>query len=115
MTALREFSAHVRFNFKSPCGKINLYDDVDSVCLVHDRISMGATTRTNLEGNFPNAYFIRDSFAGPIHAFLTDRFAVAEWAGMWDYRFRANDIAAMNADYVIYIVSERNIPDMMRN
>ena len=114
-TALREYSAFVNFRFDSPCGKINLYDDIDSVCLVHDRISMAATTRTNVQGNFPNAYFIRDSFAGPIHAFLTDRFATAEWRRMWDYRFTANEIAGMGADYVIYIISERNIPEIMHN
>ena len=112
-TALREYSAFVDFNFTSPCGKINLYDDVDSVCLVHERISRAQTTMTNLQGNFPKAYIFRDSFAGPIHAFLTDRFSEANWLAMWDYRFRASDIAEFDPDYVIYIISERNIPEMM--
>jgi hypothetical protein len=112
---LRETSAFVNFNFNPPGGHINLYDDVGSVCLVHERVSNAQTTNTNEEGNFPSAYIFRDSFAGPLHAFMTDRFSEATWKAMWDYHFRATEIAQKNPDYVIYIVNERNIKELLRN
>ena len=119
---LKETSSFVRFKFEPPVynsnynsGFVDLYNG-NSVCLVHDRVQFPHTTNTNLKDlNLPSAYIFRDSFEGPLHAFYTDRFSTATFKGMWDYSFNANQITSQNPDYIIYILSERNIKGVLYN
>ncbi|MCL2814393.1 MAG: DUF4358 domain-containing protein [Oscillospiraceae bacterium] len=120
-----ETSTFVEFKFDPPhynpdydTGHVNIYDQDCSMRMsvrpLHVRVQFDHTTETNLKGlNLPSAYFFRDSFEGPLHAFYTDRFSRAKFKGMWDYRFNANDIAKENPDYIIYVVNERNIKNVM--
>ena len=109
---LKETSVFCDFKFEPPCGHIDLYDG-DSVTLLHSVMSDPRTTKTNIDGNFPSAYVFRDSFAGPIHAFLTDRFSDATWRGYWNYNYDIKSIERANPDYVIYLLTERNIRNIM--
>jgi len=119
---LKETSAFVKFNFEPPIfndnydtGHPDLYNG-NSVCLVHNRVEFSHTTESNVAGvKLPKAYFFRDSFEGPLHAFYTDRFSSATFKSMWDYNFNATEIAKENPDYVIYIISERNIKNVLYN
>ncbi|MCL2774489.1 MAG: hypothetical protein FWD71_14260 [Oscillospiraceae bacterium] len=114
LSDLKETSAFVKFNFDPPGNHLDLYDG-NSVRLVHARVQDAQTTHTNLTGNFPSVYIYRDSFAGPLHAFITDRFSTAYFTPMWDYTWRLNDIVKQNPDYVLYIINERNIPAVLYN
>jgi hypothetical protein len=118
---LRETTTFVNFKFDPPhynpdynTGHVNIYDQNCALKMsarpIHARVQFGHTTQTNLSGlKLPTAYFFRDSFEGPLHAFYTDRFETATFRGMWDYGFNATQLANMNPDYIIYILSERNI------
>ena len=127
LSDLRETTTFVKFNFDPPhynpdynTGHVNIYDQncvmKMSARPIHARVQFAHTTQTNLTGlNLPNAYFFRDSFEGPLHAFYTDRFANATFKGMWDYNFNLNQVVNTNPDYIIYIISERNIKNVLYN
>ena len=113
--ALRETAPFVEFLFEPPCGHAYLYNDAKgpSVVFDHSVMSSARKTNTNLSGRFPSAYIFRDSFGGSIHAFLTDRFSEITWQAYWNYRYNINTIAEVNPDYVIYLITERNIRNIM--
>ena len=113
--ALRETGTFVEFLFEPPCGHAYLYNDAQgpSVVFDHNVMSRARTTNTNLSGNFPSAYIFRDSFGGSIHAFLTDRFSEISWQAYWNYKYNINTIAENNPDYIIYLITERNIRNIM--
>lgn len=114
-TALKETSVFCEFKFDSPCGHKDVYDYTSgkSVTLDHEVVGKSQTTNTNLEGNFPSAYIFRDSFGGPIFAFLTDRFSEAKWHKWGQYNYDIKTIEKTNPDYIIYIITERNIRNIM--
>jgi len=122
-SALKEYTTFANFNFDPPhfnsdfnkghLGR-DLYNRNNSY-IIHARVAHQHTTNSNMPGNLPSVYVMRDSFEGPLHAFYTDRFSTATFAGMWDYNFNAAEIARLNPDYVLYVISERNIRNVMFN
>ena len=113
---LKETTSLVKFNFDPPGKRLDLYENGNCLNLVHAKVSMSQTTNTNLKGlKLPKAYFFRDSFEGTLHDFITDRFDTATFNGMWDYNFNINKVTAANPDYIIYVISERNIKNVLYN
>ena len=124
---LRETTTFAKFNFDPPhynsdynTGHVGLYDEncamKMSARLIHSRVQFAHTTKTNLTGpQLPSVYVLRDSFEGPLHAFYTDRFSSAVFKGMWNYNFNAGEIASVDPDYILYIISERTIKDVLFN
>ena len=127
LSDLCETTTFANFRFDPPhynpefnTGHVNLYDQdcalKMSARLIHSRVQFAHTTHTNLAGlNLPSAYILRDSFEGPLHAFYTDRFSTAAFKGMWDYNFNLNEIVSLDPDYILYIISERNIKNVLYN
>jgi hypothetical protein len=124
---LRETTTFARFRFDPPHfnpdfngGHINIYDQ-DCVMgmsarIIHARVQFAHTTRSNLTGlNLPSVYVLRDSFEGPLHAFYTDRFSTATFRGMWNYNFDMNEIVSLDPDYILYVISERTIKNVLYN
>ena len=112
---MKETTAFVKFKFDPPGGRIDMYESGNCLNLVHSKVSGAQTTHTNLTGNFPSVYIYRDSFAGTLHDFITDRFSTATFTGMWDYNWRLNDIVSKDPDYILYVISERNIKQVLYN
>ena len=115
MPTLKETAPFVDFKFDPPCGHANLYNNTqgESVVFDHNVMSKARTTKTNLSGNFPKAYIFRDSFGGSIYAYLTDRFSEITWQAYWNYKYDINAIAKANPDYIIYLITERNIKSII--
>ncbi|MCL2096558.1 MAG: hypothetical protein FWH10_06605 [Oscillospiraceae bacterium] len=121
---LIEYTTFARFNFDPPHFNPNynkghlgmdLYNPVRTY-IIHDRVAFQHTTNTNLTGLYlPSVYVMRDSFEGPLHAFYLDRFSTATFTSMWNYNFNAAEIAGVNPDYVLYVISERNIKGVIYN
>jgi hypothetical protein len=110
---LREYTTFVKFKFDPPGGFRNIYNG-NSVVIDHNVTNKNETTTSNLTDlELPSAYIMRDSFCGPIFNFLTDRFSKITWQAMWDYSFNINRIAKAEPDYLIYIINERNIKNIM--
>jgi hypothetical protein len=120
---LREYTTFANFRFNPPAFNdrfpnqghlgMELYTRGNSY-IIHNNVNFEHTTRSNLTGlELPSIYMMRDSFEGPLHAFYTDRFSSAHFVGMWNYHFDLNAIVRANPDYVIYMIGERNIKNVL--
>lgn len=63
--------------------------------------------------NLPNAYICRDSYGIALYDMLAERFNRTIYEAMWSYSFNTDQILKADADYVIYIVAERNLGDVL--
>lgn len=61
----------------------------------------------------PNLVFYRDSFASCSECMFNDTGADIYWADMWDYSLNTDHIKQVDADYVVYLITERNIVNVM--
>ncbi len=70
---------------------------------------------TNKNGNgLPSALIVRDSFGRTAFDMVNDRFSRVDWLAEGDYTSVLTSITDQT-DYVIYIVSERNLLKVMHN
>ena len=63
--------------------------------------------------DLPSAIIVRDSFARTAYDMINDRFSKVTWLAEGDYTSVVNQTYANNPNYVIYIVSERNLIKVM--
>lgn len=82
--------------------------------LTHDLCSQDhITTSSQTELQLPRAYVMRDSFGTPIYSLISDAFSSVHWKAMWSYDFDKKDITSFKPDYVIYVITERNIGNII--
>lgn len=82
--------------------------------LTHDLCSQDhITTSSQTALNLPRAYVMRDSFGTPIYSLISDAFKSVNWKSMWSYEFNKKDISSFDPDYLIYIITERNIGNII--
>ena len=87
-----------------------------NIYIIHDQVAFEHTTNSNMPGKLPSVYVMRDSFEGCLHAYYTDRFSTATFQSMWGYGyFDEKTIAKLNPDYVLYVISERNLKNVLYN
>jgi hypothetical protein len=67
------------------------------------------SNRTNL----PSAYVMRDSYGIAMYDMLAERFNRTVYESMWSYGFDTDKIKGLNVDYVIIIIAERNLNDVL--
>ena len=121
---LKETTSFVNMNFDPPHFNpqfnkghlgLELYEP-RNIYIIHDRVAFEHTTKSNMPGKLPSAYIMRDSFEGCLHAFYTDRFSSATFQSMWSYGyFDTKEISRLNPDYIIYVISERNLKNVLYN
>ncbi|MCR5264438.1 MAG: hypothetical protein K6D94_11220 [Clostridiales bacterium] len=63
--------------------------------------------------SLPNLVFYRDSFASCSECMFNDCGKEVKWVEMWDYSFDKSYIDEIGADYVVYLITERNIVNIM--
>lgn len=76
----------------------------------------GAADFTNPNGTgLPSAVVVRDSFGRTAYDMVNDRFCKVNWLAEGDYESVVNSIYNERPQYVVYIVSERNLLKVMLN
>ncbi len=63
--------------------------------------------------DLPSAMIIRDSFSTNIFGYLNNAFSEVHWRYMWDYSFKKDDIKRAMPDYVIYLVGEKSLGNIL--
>ena len=58
---------------------------------------------------------MRDSFGRTAYDMVNDRFSKVRWLDEGDYTSVINEISSTKPNYVIYIISERNLHKVMFN
>ena len=71
-------------------------------------------TNPNTAGlTLPTAMIIRDSFSTNIFGYLNNAFGEIYWRSMWDYSFKKADIKRAMPDYLIYLVAEKSLGNIL--
>lgn len=92
----------------------NIY--VDNRCEIDNHLVSGhkVVENPNAEGkNLPSAMIIRDSFSFNAFAFFNQSFSRIHWNSTWDYQFKKVDIKKAEVDYLIYLVSEKSLGNIL--
>lgn len=80
------------------------------------RTNAGEAVVKNSQGaGLPTAYIIRDSFGCTAYDMINDRFSEVSWQAFNDLAYDHSIVTRKNPDYVIYIISERNLVKIMEN
>jgi hypothetical protein len=71
-------------------------------------------TNPNAKGkNLPRVMFIRDSYSFSIHSFVNQSFSKVYWNYTWDYQFKKSNIKKADVDYLVYLISEKNMRSIL--
>ncbi|MFA6948785.1 MAG: hypothetical protein WCQ72_07370 [Eubacteriales bacterium] len=88
----------------------------DTLLMNHETTPASATIKNTVSENYtelPTAYVYRDSYCIALYDMLAERFSVTDYRGMWDYSFDKSAIKSANPDYVLYIIAERNLGELL--
>ena len=96
------------FDMPKAISSIRRYVSADKLTYDQDTMPASRTINTN-RNEFPNAIVLRDSYSTQIYDILAERFNKTIYKGMWSFSFNAQEVNGSGADYVIYILTERNI------
>ncbi len=66
------------------------------------------------QSGMPNLYVMRDSFGAHIYDILADRSNTTVYKSMWAFTYNIGDIKQYSPDYIIYIMSEWNIDNIIK-
>lgn len=92
------------------------YHNLGSPSLYLSEANSKARMTQNPQGaGLPNAVIMRDSFSKVAFDMVSDRFNKVYWQTFDDYTIPVNDLAIADADYLIYMYSERNLLKLMFN
>ncbi len=102
------------YSLETPTKTIDsVYRGSKSTYVSGDSNSHKATVvNPNGEG-LPTALIVRDSFSCPAYDMVNERFSKVWWQSSHNYGIYENELTARKPDYVIYIVSERNLLKVM--
>ena len=56
---------------------------------------------------------IRDSYSFGIHSFINQSFSTVYWNYTWDYQFKKTEIKKADVDYLVYLISEKNMRSIL--
>lgn len=102
------------FDLKCPTSTIkSVYRGGKSTYVNGDSNSGKATVKNPDGEGLPTALILRDSFSCPAYDIVNDRFSCVWWQASHNYGYPEKEVAQSKPDYVIYLVSERNLLKVM--
>lgn len=110
-TKVRELAVFANPTFESPANLL-FFKTTEDLNMNHDttpKAAMYATDNTNL----PNVYVMRDSFGIAMYNMLPDRFNQTTYKKMWSYGFDQKEIKESGTNYVLYLIAERNLGELI--
>ena len=113
VTGIKELTT--MYNLKMPTDTLTtITRGKKSIYLTKDNASYYEFTNKNGSG-LPSAVIVRDSFGRTAFDMVNDRFSSVTWLAENDYSNAISAIKENKPNYVIYIVSERNLLKVMMN
>ena len=113
ITGIKELTT--LYNLKMPTDTLSkITRGKKSVYLTKDNAAAKTETNQAVLG-LPTAVIVRDSFGRTAYDMINDRFSKTTWLAEGDYASVIGEIYKNNPNYVIYVVSERNLVKVMLN
>ena len=108
---VREVDVFSNPNFELPITLPKYISD-HALNMNHDTTPKYKDVKSN-RTNLPSAYVMRDSYGIALYDMLAERFNRTVYESMWSYGFDMDKIKGLNVDYVIVIIAERNLNDVL--
>lgn len=108
---VREITVESNFTFSSPANE-EYYAAPDSLIMNQGTTPQAHEYHTG-NSNLPDIYIMRDSFSIHMFNMLPERCNNTYYKAMWSYSFVKSDIESKKPDYVLYILTEHNIPELL--
>ncbi len=112
---IREYSYYRTFKFPAPSviTSVQRYYAADKLSY-SNKVTPENYIYTYRD-NLPSCIVMRDSFSTQIYDILAERCDTTHYYPMWGYAWNIAKIRSEAPDYIIYIVSEWNIDDILSN
>ena len=108
---VRETAVFSNPNFELPISLPKHVSD-HGLNMNHDTTPKYKDVKSNRD-NLPSAYIMRDSYGIALYDMLAERFNRTVYESMWSYSFDTDKIKGLNVDYVIIVIAERNLGDVL--
>ena len=97
-----------KFEMPDAIKSVSRYVSADKLTYDQDSMPAARTIETG-RSELPSALILRDSYSTQLYDILAERFNKTIFKGMWSFSFNAQEVKDSGVDYVIYILTERNI------
>lgn len=109
---VKEYGYYREYNIEIP-GVINTYPRYRLPQLLYsDESSYEITMETN-RSNLPSCMVFRDSYGAGVYDLIPERMDTTHYIGMWNYSWNNKQIQNEQPDYIIYLVAEWNLHEIV--
>ena len=109
---VKEYGYYREYNIEIP-GVINTYPRYRLPQLLYsDQSTYEITMRTN-RSNLPSCMVFRDSYGAGIYDLIPERMDTTHYIGMWNYSWNNKQIQNEQPDYIIYLLAEFNLHEVV--
>ena len=100
-----------KFEEKTPYGK-NKEDTARIWSFVNEYFS-GRQSRTDIDGDYPTAIFLFDSYGLNIIPYLAEHFSTFVTQPIWNYSVDYSLVSEIEPDYIIELLAERDLNELL--
>ncbi len=111
---VKEYGYYREFKFADP-SNITSVPRYRGMQLIYNDLTTEEKYFNNNNGNLPSCMVFRDSYSAGIYDILAERMNRTHYIGMWNYAWQNWMIDSEKPDYVIYIIAEWNMPQVVYN
>ncbi|MBQ8895596.1 MAG: hypothetical protein IJY88_02250 [Clostridia bacterium] len=111
---VKEYGYYREFDFKDP-SNITSVPRYRGMQLIYNDLTTEEKYFNNNNPKLPSCMVFRDSYSAGIYDILAERMNKTHYIGMWNYAWQNWLIDSEKPDYVIYIIAEWNMPQVVYN
>ncbi len=111
---VQEYAYYREFDFED-VGNITSVPRYRGMQLIYNDLTTEEKIFKTERSELPSCVVYRDSYCAGIYDILAERMDTTHYIGMWNYAWQKDLIQKEKPDYVIYIVAEWNIGELVNN
>lgn len=111
---VKEYGYYREFDFSAP-SSITSVPRYRGMQLIYNDLTTEERYFSTGNAKLPNCLVYRDSYSAGIYDLIPERMNKTHYVGMWSYAWQTAYIRDEQPDYVIYILSEWNTPQVIYN
>lgn len=111
---VKEYGYYREFDFEDP-GNILSVPRYRGMQLIYNDLTTEEKIFKTNRSNLPSCVVYRDSYCAGIYDILPERMDTTHYIGMWNYTWQKDLMQSEKPDYVIYLIAEWNMDQVVHN
>lgn len=111
---VKEYAYYREFNFEAPENILSVPRYRGMQLIYNDLTTEEKIFKTN-RSELPSCVVYRDSYCAGIYDILPERMDTTHYIGMWNYTWQKDLMQREKPDYVIYLIAEWNMDEVVHN